>query len=77
MRRRAGRLACASTHVHTHTHTHSSPHCPIRYDEAMPIYERAMEIASRELGLSHAFTQLTRNNMAEVMDTKGDRPAAR
>lgn len=43
----------------------------------MPIYEKAMEVATRELGLSHAFTQLTRNNMAEVMDTKGDRPSAR
>jgi hypothetical protein len=30
------------------------------------MYEEAMDVAVRELGIGHAYTHLTRQNMAEV-----------
>ena len=34
----------------------------LRHKESLAIYNRALEIAIKELGISHAYTQLTRAN---------------
>ena len=48
-----------------------------RHTESIVIYDRALDLAIRELGVSHAYSQLTRGNKAESIDLKGDRPGAR
>ena len=50
---------------------------PLRHAESIAIYDRALELATRELGVSHAYTQLTRGNKAESLDLSGDRTGAR
>ena len=50
---------------------------PFRHSDSLAIYDKALEVATKELGISHAYTQLTRGNRAESLDIGGDRAAAR
>lgn len=50
-----------------------------QYDLALEAYEDAMQLCMEQpdLGIGHAYTHLTRQNKAEVLDTMGERDKAR